>query len=115
MSAGPPGPNGTTILTGLAGQLCAAADVATAASAASMRPSLVAQNIFSSRCFACHAMAARLRPTDMLKVQTTKTGALSGGNPRRQPRRVDDGLAGADDPVGVLRLAASDRGRHEAD
>src|SRR5437763_7875858 len=45
MSAGPPGPNGTTMRTGLLGQLCAAAGSARAATAAIDRPSLVAQRM----------------------------------------------------------------------
>src|SRR3954470_1471923 len=104
MSAGPPGPNGTTILTGLVGQPCARAGQTQATNAVSMRPSLVAQRIYSSRYFACHAMAALVAPMDMLEVRVTRTGALSGGNPRRQPRLMDDLLAGAGDPVGVVRL-----------
>ena len=48
MSAGPPGPNGTTILTGLLGQDCAAAGAAKAATAPIRRPSLASQRMLSS-------------------------------------------------------------------
>jgi MFS family permease len=49
-----------------------------------MRPSLAAQHIFSSRYFACHAMAAPMPPTSMLGFAITKSGAL-----RVEETRVD--------------------------
>jgi hypothetical protein len=62
MSAGPPGPKGTTILTGLAGQLCATAGIASALKAAIKRPSLVAQRIFFLPILRSHDTASQRTP-----------------------------------------------------
>src|SRR5215468_2710000 len=102
MSAGPPGPNGTTMRTGLAGHDCAPAGAARAATAAIARTNLIGQRMASSRnyCWSSDATATANR----LELSSNEGRKGDGGNRRRAPQRREPRLLahGLDDAWPVV-------------